>query len=94
MVVVTTGIRETDIAAQILLYPNPVSDMLFAESALFAGSEVSVAISDVTGQVVPLLSTHRGSHINIDCGSLAGGVYWAKFTVNGRSVSKRFVKAG
>jgi hypothetical protein len=94
MVVVTTGIRETNIAAQILLYPNPVSDMLFAESALFVGGDVSVAISDVTGKVVPLLSTHRGSHINIDCGSLAGGVYWAKFTVNGQSETKRFVKAG
>lgn len=94
MVVVTTGLNETETPTQIALYPNPVSEMLVAESASFVGCQLYLTVYDVTGQVLIVPYYHRGSLVNVDCKSLADGVYWAKFMINGQSVSKRFVKAG
>ncbi|MCW3126979.1 MAG: gliding motility-related protein [Bacteroidetes bacterium] len=92
--VVLTGINEINIEDVVSLYPNPVTDMLSAESAFFVAHDVSVAVYDVMGKAVPVSYTQHDNDVKVNCSPLAHGVYWIKFMMNGQSVSGRFVKGG
>jgi serine protease AprX len=78
-----------DFNDSIVLYPNPVKDALGI--AVPNNGEVSdVAIFDILGKQVKSVNTLVNS--SVDVSDLAGGIYMARFTYNGASFTKKFIK--
>ncbi len=80
----TGGEGAIEMLDDIVIYPNPTSDMIRIESD---GEVSAIAISDMTDKTV-LRSTNK----NIDVSRLRSGVYLLHFIINGRLVVKSFIK--
>lgn len=73
----------------ISIYPNPVANSLnFAVTNSIVLSDVS--IFDVTGKMI--ISSKDLSSNSIDVSRLQSGVYFAKFTSEDKTVTKKFIK--
>lgn len=86
---VTLANNSVDFRDNIVLYPNPVKSTLgFAVPN--NGEVTDVAIYDILGKQV---KTAVGLVNNsIDLSHLAGGIYMARFTYDGASFTKKFIK--
>ncbi len=73
----------------IVLYPNPVRNQL-GFGVPNNGEVTNVAIFDILGKQVKSASALIGN--SIDLSDLAGGIYLARFTYNGASFTKKFIK--
>jgi hypothetical protein len=71
------------------LYPNPVKNVL-GFSVPNNDEVTNVAIFDILGKQVKSAATLVGN--SIDLSDLAGGIYMARFTYNGASFTKKFIK--
>jgi hypothetical protein len=78
----------------ISLYPNPASDLLIAQSASFAGTQVTPMVYDVAGRRVAVDYSLSAGSICFNVGELAPGMYWLKFIINDKEATAKFVKAG
>lgn len=89
LLTVAVGIDEL-LDAGIVLYPNPVTDLLTLKwSGAFGNSQISIA--DALGQVVSSSST-SGTSVAIDVTSLSQGVYLLSMQFGARKVQGRFIK--
>ena len=86
---VAVGIDEF-VDAGIILYPNPVTDLLYLQWARSFGTS-QIAITDALGQVVNTSST-SGTSIAIDVASLSQGIYLLSIHFGERKVQGRFIK--
>jgi serine protease AprX len=78
-----------DFNDSIVLYPNPVKNTL-SFAVPNNGEVTNVAIFDILGKQVK--GTSALVNNNIDLSELAGGIYLARFTYNGTSFTKKFIK--
>lgn len=75
------------------VYPNPVSDILTAESPFFATGSVAVSFYDMAGHQIPVSYSRLGQQIQADCAALSGGLYFVKFEVGASRSYRYFVKS-
>ena len=86
------GINEPSPASSISLYPNPVNDLLIAQSDLFQSTDRRPQVSDITGQEIAVALEEHENQITFHTSSLSPGVYLVRFNVQGMQVVKKFVK--
>jgi len=67
------------------IYPNPANDVLFINTDL---SIETLSVLDVSGRLI----TTQNEVNQLDISDLPTGVYFAKITSNGQSITKKFVK--
>jgi hypothetical protein len=86
---ISLGNNGVDFNDSIVLYPNPVKNVL-GFSVPNNDEVTNVAIFDILGKQVKSAATLVGN--SIDLSDLAGGIYMARFTYNGASFTKKFIK--
>jgi PKD repeat protein len=90
----TAGVSEiTDVNDQIVLYPNPATDVLNIGLNDVSGS-VTVNISNATGQIVRKMSStiEANQKLTVNTASLPEGLYFVQVNCNGKMITGRFVK--
>jgi hypothetical protein len=87
----STGIAHTGTGKKTLkIYPNPVQQTVFIETA--ATGEGTVAVYDALGKMYRLPSTQKNSTLELNVQSLAPGVYTILYRNNAGQQSGVFVK--
>lgn len=84
------GISESN-KNEISVYPNPVSNRLFLQGEITAGTQVWV--TSITGQRVVNLTMSEENTTSINVSDLKSGVYFISFLSNDELVTKQFVVA-
>ncbi|MEM7104149.1 MAG: T9SS type A sorting domain-containing protein [Bacteroidota bacterium] len=77
----------------LLIYPNPTSDLLYVELELDEAMEVRLEIFSATGQLIRATSSEIGANMSYELsfGDEPAGLYLARLLIDGEEVSKRFV---
>ncbi len=76
----------TDLAqAEVLLYPNPATDIVSIHSASTAG------VGTITNALGQIIETISGSTSSFDVSNWDGGVYFFSAEVNGQATTTRFI---
>ncbi len=91
-VVSCTGVNDLNEESMVSLYPNPVTDLLTLESPLFTNRDLNVAVFDVTGKQQGIHYKLQSGRVSLRTESLSSGVYWIRFDINGKQLSRKFVK--
>ena len=86
------GINEVEMENAISLYPNPVSDLVTAQSSLFTNHKMNPVVYNVTGQVIEVGYTLEADKITFNTTHLPAGMYLIEFNIEGTTVNKHFVK--
>jgi hypothetical protein len=94
---IMSGVRDSDLTPKSFAlsqnYPNPFNANTNIEFELKKGSNIELAVYDITGaKVATLLKGHRdaGRHqISWDAGALASGVYYYTLRTNGLEQTKK-----
>lgn len=78
---------------QLILYPNPVDDMLSLIVDGYHQIDEDIHIYDMFGKLVMRVEQNdKNSLANIDVSALSDGIYIMKVTVNGTDINKKFIK--
>ena len=85
-----TGVSEVNRAKTITAFPNPVKDVLTVKFP--TKDDVTIDIYNVLGTRVKSFS-HSGMNSQINIAELQNGVYFLRFTENGKLYTKQFTKA-
>ena len=91
---VVLGLNDLSIESSLLLYPNPASDLLIAESGLFDVNTIIPMFYDVAGKLVTVPFIRQTNKFIFNTNTLSPGMYSIRFNINNYSFSKKFVKAG
>jgi hypothetical protein len=86
----TVSLTEIDINNEVVLYPNPTSDITKIDFGKTKG-EKSIAIYDVTGKIVFSTMTNE-SFVAFDASSLAAGIFTVKITAENQNAFVKLVK--
>ncbi|HOZ82302.1 MAG TPA: zinc-dependent metalloprotease family protein [Bacteroidia bacterium] len=87
-----TGIETHIVSTSMILYPNPVKELLNVNVAGKKGEQVLVEIKNITGQVIKSISVNANTKISIDVKDLSAGMYFV--TATGSNIeTQRFIKA-
>lgn len=90
---VTTGITEMAMAdAPFTLLPNPTNDKVQVDLSAFNGGVTNLAVIDLLGRVVYSKQQETATHVTIDAGSYAKGVYLVVVENGGKRFVRRLVK--
>jgi hypothetical protein len=84
-----TAVRELNKAKSISFFPNPVKDQLTLKFP--SKQTVSVDIYNILGVKVKTF-VHDGASTQVALGDLQNGVYFIRFTENGKLYTKQFTK--
>jgi PKD repeat protein len=90
-----TGIAEIPLVSNILIFPNPASDLVTVDFDLVDNKNVSVEMKDVLGRVVktgdakPLQAGHH--QMSIALGDIAKGIYFISVRSNAQVVTQKLV---
>ena len=82
----TLSTNKPDAGQQFVIYPNPVSGMLYIKSSIVIQS---IRMYDVSGKNLPV---HSFTNDALDVSHLQNGVYFIQLFSDGRSQTMRFVK--
>jgi hypothetical protein len=89
----TLGIDDPNVATQeapvkkIAIFPNPASDMIYADVSGLQANELHYTITDITGRVILTASTPVfQDKISISCAGLADGVYFLSLFAENKTV--------
>jgi hypothetical protein len=85
-----TGIQQEAADGEVLLYPNPVMDMLTLKVP-FAPTEKNIRVMNMVGETV-LTQVFYGNKAEIDFSGLAEGLYYLEFEFEGQKVTRKIVK--
>jgi len=89
---VLLGVTTNDIEDTLVLYPNPVADLITIEKNSTTEIE-SIAIHNTLGQLVKTLAgSELSSSSSIDVSALKTGTYFMEITSNNGKTTKKFVK--
>ncbi len=80
----TTGIHDNE-KAEFIVYPNPVSSVLYVNAA-----QGILQILDNTGRIVKKLNIN--GHANVNVADLAPGIYFARLRTNEKTLAHKFIK--
>jgi hypothetical protein len=90
-----TGIAEIPLVSNILIFPNPASDLVTVDFDLADNKNVSVEMKDVLGRVVktgdakPLQAGHH--QISIPLSDIAKGIYFISVRSNAQVLTQKLV---
>ncbi|OYT15899.1 MAG: hypothetical protein B7C24_10645 [Bacteroidetes bacterium 4572_77] len=84
------GIENIENTSQVLVYPNPASQMITLESNAFVNQ---ISIFNAYGEQVFLKDEYKGKQIEMEVSDLAAGVYLLKIETDTETVKKRVVIA-
>lgn len=85
-----TAVNEVSANKTISFYPNPVKDQLTFKFPVKEG--ISVEIYNVLGMRVKTFN-HSNATTSVNIGDLQNGIYFLRFTDNGKLYTKQFTKA-
>lgn len=85
-----TGVNEVSKTKNITFFPNPVKDQLTIRFA--AKNDITIEIYNVLGTRVKSF-THTGLNSQTNISDLQNGVYFVRFSENGKLYTKQFIKA-
>lgn len=74
------NVSELNMFSSVILYPNPISDVLTIDLSSVSGEEVYIEIYDMTGKVLAKADNQNGTMIAIDMASFSNGLYHVKFS--------------
>ena len=88
----TTGTIQLAHPGSLMLYPNPVSDVLYIYDDI--GGECSYTISDMSGRILSTWTGYLKDHTYIlDTGGFSPGIYViVRKSASGRIASGKFVR--
>ncbi|MBT8196233.1 MAG: T9SS type A sorting domain-containing protein, partial [Bacteroidia bacterium] len=90
-----TSVETADEIDNILVYPNPVNDLLSVEGLEQLKNVRAIVITDAVGRVVlseDLVSNDIGNKYSVDVSELARGSYAISLVSEGKRLSKVFIK--
>ncbi|HSF88274.1 MAG TPA: GEVED domain-containing protein [Saprospiraceae bacterium] len=87
----TTSVKDAFAFAGVIIYPNPVSDILTMEAPGIE-EQVHYALYDMTGR--KLASGSFSGLAELSMGNFSADMYMITFQISGRKIWKRFVKPG
>ncbi len=73
---------------ELKLWPNPVREVLNIQAPTEIGSDLRVAMTDMSGRTIPITMVND----QIDMSGLSSGVYLVTMTSQGQTITKRVVK--
>ncbi len=79
------GVEDNLVAQNLTIYPNPINDILYIDCQAPIDS---VSIYSITGSFIK-----QTSNSNINVADLPKGLYFAKVIIEGRAITKKFIKA-
>ena len=85
----TTGINETEAAANISVFPNPATNLLNIDNLPNDTKEFEIV--SVTGAIIAKQETST-QHTTINVSNLTPGFYFVKFNIGNSEIVKKFVK--
>jgi hypothetical protein len=85
----TTGIAQNNFSA-IKFYPNPATDYLYSDIENNNGATLS--IYSLSGEKVNNIAYENHEKIKADVSLLADGVYIAELKIDGKTITKKFIK--
>ncbi len=91
----TTGLTKITDMGDIVLYPNPAGNILHLSSMRSSQEPEEIEVHDLVGQKVKvdaIAETGQGASINVS--ELTAGVYFVHFKLNGKQLTRKFVKLG
>jgi len=88
-----SGVEDFNSVKQLSVYPNPVKDRLHVSFTMNDGSNSSVQLLDLTGQIVysENISDNNSYSRDIDIASFSKGVYILKINTSGETLNKKIV---
>lgn len=85
-----TSISETSSSATFNLYPNPANNTISIKTTKKING--TTEIIDMMGNILLSKTTENTNYININLDQLADGLYFLKLKVDGKSITKKFMK--
>ena len=77
---------------EIVVFPNPASDKISLQSAVFSRESTTVVLFDLNGRKLIEKQILQGSEeITVDVNRLQSGVYFCRVTVDNKSVTKKLI---
>ena len=87
------GVEEVDDASKVILFPNPATNLLTVNmSEMKIKNSVNYRIVNLTGIEVIHSKLSVVDQFSVNIGNLPKGIYFIQFNVDGKQVSKTFVK--
>lgn len=89
------GILENGFAKSddIILYPNPVNDIVYIKFIIFEADDVDISFVDILGKPIGNYFTYLiNDDISIDISGFPPGVYYAKIKNGNRAVVRKIIK--
>jgi hypothetical protein len=76
------------------VFPNPVTDRLTVSlvGTKSNNAPVTIQIVDLTGRVIRTLQEPAADYIQIEVSDLASQMYLLRMTVEGKTITSRFIK--
>jgi len=86
---ITTAISDLQ-SDNIILYPNPVKDILTIEMPIYLLQ--SILITNAAGKTLPTIYTNEKQAIKFDFTNYATGIYFIKMRIQGEEIIKKVIK--
>ncbi len=84
------GVEEIDMENQVVVYPNPASDMLNIELYDVVPNNFSCIMYDITGRAIPVEPFEVYSDkMEIDLTKVKSGIYFLQINVNNQKITKK-----
>lgn len=88
----TTGISENNFSANLLLYPNPVSDELHIGFIDSENEKATLTLTDVLGREIYQRQINTNVPNTLSLKTIPQGVYFLKVETTGEKVTKKIIK--
>ena len=89
MVSTSVGIQD-QMNEVIVLYPNPVSDMLYINNPMFMNGISSIELMNMIGEAIFVVNPHSALY-SIDLSNVSAGSYMVRIRQNESSITKKIV---
>ncbi len=88
-----TGINNYSLPVNnLLVYPNPVSDLLHIDYTSASRNNVVIEVLDATGKVLKQTTTNSVKFNSLDISELTKGLYYIKINDGNNIIAQRFIK--
>ena len=88
----TLNLKEHNILQNIIIYPNPTSDRLNIHFGGLNNQDLEVELLDLQGKIIQRTKINKGQTIgNFDIHNVYSGVYFVKFSYNGKNLSRKII---
>jgi hypothetical protein len=90
LVCAPTDLKDGDDTKNMIVYPNPIEDILFVEG--LNETDIQVQIYSLLGKPITVVSNYNDGKLKIDLAELPKGIYILKLSTNNTNSTKRIVK--